>query len=136
MKTIYACTYVRKTAIEDSFEEGLVGHEALILDEGRNITAPTLEELIKKVGEAYYIDIEEIFLPSTRDDTAPGRNAFAVYLMETNDGYKPDDDQLEQWKAGKLKLFYCDYEFTVEKRVVSRVSRDEFKATGIKWDSE
>jgi len=130
----YACTQVEKRAEVDSYEDGCDPTTSkCIIWESVNFSSPTLEGLFRRLGEHYYIDIDDLWLADDDDDGTISRVGFNQ--METRDGYKASEQELAEWKEGKLTLYLCDYDFLIEKRTVEPIRQEEFSLAGLKTHS-
>ncbi len=130
MKTIYACTFVDKTAEVDDFEQGcLPGTATCVLAELCHIRADTLAGLIKRIGEHFGLDIDDVFLPEADDE---GISHMGFNRLENADGYEPTQAQEAAWKRGQEKLYQADYLFVIEKMQLLKIDDAEFDAAGIK----
>lgn len=127
-KTVYACTFVEKTAEEDDFERGCIGKRSCIIADDVNIESDTLKGLIAACGERYGLDIDDVFLP---DDDNGIVNGFGFNRLEDGDSNEPTERQKALWKERKLTLYLADYYFAVEARCVLPLTVAEFKASGI-----
>ena len=122
MKTVYACTFVEKTAEEDNYEKGLTDKRQTILWDKCNITAETLLELVDKIKNNFGVDFSYVFLQC---DDEPTR--FTTNQLENADSETPTLQEEQAWKKGELKLYLCDYSFLIEKRNVEPIGPEEFE---------
>lgn len=126
MKTVYACTFVEKTAEEDNYEKGLTGKRQTILWDKCNIVAETLLELVDKIKNNFGVDFSYVFLQC---DDEPAR--FTTSQLENADSETPTLQEKQAWEKGEVKLYLCDYSFLVEKRKVEPIPTEEFEQLGI-----
>lgn len=125
MKTIYACTRISKEVCVDDFENGCELKRTCVMDEVCNIRAPSMPELIEKLGEAYGLKkIDNVFLPN---GLGPDVAWFGFNRLEDSEGNEPSPMVEGLWKKGRRKLWLADYSFSVEKRVVSDLTAEDFK---------
>jgi hypothetical protein len=130
MKITYACTYVEKTAEEDSYENGTVdGTFVCTMSQTDNIVAPTLVKLIYRIGNAFGLDTDDVFIPGEDDEPV---THIGFNRLEDVDGNEPTESQMEGFKRGEVKLYLADYTFAIEKRIEDQITRDEFTRAGIK----
>jgi len=121
-KTVYACVHAMKMATVDHFETGCEAAGRYVMSDTVNITAETLPELVKKIGDRYGLEVDYAFLN-------PGR--FSFNRLEDAEGYPPSDSERKRWERGKLTLYLADYDFSIEKRTVCDVPPAEFDTLGI-----
>ena len=119
---VYVATHVEKLAYRWPDEDGASTKGNVILCEEINIEAPTLSRLIDKIGEAYFLEIDDVFIPGDDKDNI---TSFGFNRLE-------DEDSNESSESDDIK-FLCDYTFGIEKRVVEAlpISKAEFDAEGI-----
>ncbi len=113
MGTVYACTHVTKEVSTWHPTEGASFQRTFTMDESCNTTASTLASLIRNIGERYFLDLEDLFLPGEDCDV-------------------PSKEEEAEWERGELKLYLCDYSFHIEKRIVAPIDRSEFALAHIK----
>jgi hypothetical protein len=127
MKTVYACTFVEKCANRDNLKTGMdPKNEFCVFRESCSLTAETLPGLLEALEKRFYMKIDDVFLP-TEEDTV---SLIGFNRLETGDGEKPSEQEIAAWKKGKGTLYLADYSFSIEKRQVGEVPREEF--AGIK----
>ena len=97
------------------------------MSESINVEASSLKGLVDELSQRYGLAMDDIFIP----DDGPVR-FFDFDLMENEDCFEPTEYELEEWKAGRLKLWHAIYSFTIEKRSVEPIDPAEFQAAGIK----
>lgn len=90
-----------------------------------NIQAGSLAELIDAICKEYALDRKDFVGPGL--DDGEGIDNLNFITLECADCSEPSDVELEEWKAGRLKLYCCDYHFSIEKRTVSNVDASEFE---------
>lgn len=129
VKITYACTYIEKTAEEDSYEGGLIeGTHVCTMSQSENIVAPTLDKLIHRIANAFGLDIDDVFIPGEDDEPV---TYIGFNRMEDVDGNGASERQMEGFKKGEVKLYLADYTFAIEKRIEDPITRDEFTRAGI-----
>jgi hypothetical protein len=134
VSTVYACTFVEKTAERDDYEKGCdPDSRVTTMLERVNITAPTLAKLVEKLNDTFFLEGKP---EDFRFDEANECSAILFDRLETNDCNAPTEEQEGAWKKGELALFLCDYRFKVEKRLVEDITPEEFKAAGIKSNND
>ncbi len=129
METVYACTHVTKEVSTWHPTEGASFRRTCTMDESCNTTASTLASLIRNIGERYFLDLEDLFLPGEEDEPV---DWFDFNRVETNDCDVPSEEEEAEWERGELKLYLCDYSFHIEKRIVAPIDRSEFALAHIK----
>ena len=122
---MFACNWIEKSATRDNYETGCEISRTCVFSEKCNITAGTLAELLKRIGAAYGLELADVWFPG--DDC----NYIGFNQLETASGYKPLPRQLEEWKAGRVELFLCDYTFSIEYRETRDVTAADFAAESI-----
>ena len=90
-------------AIEDNYNDGEIG--GIVNSWTETLEAPTTEELKQKIVDATY---QEDF--TTIDDEQINEYEHATeyhtsYLADDNNQGDASDQQIEQWRAGKLRLW-------------------------------
>jgi hypothetical protein len=104
----YEIDGIYKRFEEDSYTEGCLSGTAGEFNIEATFKADTLEEVIKKASDFLGgFDMSEIQLS---EDSI---GSFSVSIMEDGDGVKATESELEQWKAGKKRLWLCDYDMDV-----------------------
>lgn len=126
--TTYAATSVEKLASHWDPNEGASIESWCVMHESLNVTAPSLPDLVAKLNERFFLTIDEFFLPGDGMEIT----YFGFNRVETGDCDEPTLQELDQWENGDLKLFLCDYTFTVEKREVQSLTRADFDRAGLK----
>lgn len=128
-KIVWACTHIVKEAEVYHFTEGCKGKRAYIMDEGCMITASSLPELINEIGDAYYLDVDDVFIPGDDEVIYIGFNR-----LENNEGDEPTEPQRKLWERGEKTLFLADYLFWIEKSLVEElmVTRKDFEEAAIR----
>jgi hypothetical protein len=127
-EVIYACTYVEKRVEVDVYETGCQGESRLILSQKEDIQSGSLEDLIERLRLVYGLAMDDLFVPDENGKIF----RIGFNRLEEEDGNEPTESELELWKRGKEWLYLADYDFLVEKRVVSPINVEEFVAAGIK----
>jgi hypothetical protein len=128
MGTFYACTFIEKRAEVSEYNKGCQGKPQTIVHEPCNVTAPTLALLVKKIGDKFALAMDDLFLPDEDGET----NRIGFNQFEDVNGNTLSERDTEEWKAGRLTVYLCDYDFAIEKRTVAPIKSEEFKAAGIK----
>ena len=127
----YVCSYVEKEAQEDDYQEGLVSETSVLtVSESQDIEAPTLGELIQKLGKYYCLDIDTVYFPADADTHT---DRFCYNRMEDAEGDTPSEEMEEQWKQGQVKLYLAEFTFFIEKREMVAVK--EFATAGVTVDN-
>ena len=130
MKTVYACTFVEKSAEEDHFENGCDPSTLVCLMHERcSIQADTLPGLLKSLGKQFCLEIDDVFV--SHDDGEINRIGFN--RLEDEEGNEPTADQKQRWEQGDLTLYLADYDFLIEKRTVEPIHLEDFTGSGIKF---
>jgi len=131
-ETIYACTHIGKHAEEDSFSGGCQPDTRVcVMCERCHITADSLPGLIEAIGEAWCLDMDDVWVP--QDDGKVNRISYNRLEYPDGQQLNGSDPYYEQWKKGEVKAFLADYDFAIEKRSVEPIPFDEFKENGIKF---
>ena len=108
-KTTYETGKAFKFAEEDVFNEGCIpgsgGADVVYIE----FIAPTLNDLILKVKDYWGLDTQDLQL--NNDDV--GHLEFQIY--EDMEGNKATDNDIEQWKQGKKRLWLVCYTYRIEK---------------------
>jgi hypothetical protein len=123
MEAVFACAFIEKRAQEDDFHHGC-DPDTLVTTmlERVNITAPSIPELIQKIGTTYCLDLDDVWID---DDGGVGRIGYNRLELANCD--EPDERQLDQWKRGKLTLYLVDFDFAIEQRHVGAVPVEAFQ---------
>jgi hypothetical protein len=124
----YAISFWTKDTQEDHYEQGCIGHATSCVAEYLNFSSPSLQGVIDHIDQNY-CKVTGIHLDSDDDSSV-----LCCSEYECEDTTPPTPEEYELWKNGHLKLWLCDYRFHIEKRIVSPVSEDEFKALGIPYE--
>lgn len=97
----------------DNFENGCTGENAQTTWIETRLSADNLPDLVA---------LAENFTGHewTKDDIEPGRMDFSG--MENANGMPPSDREYDEWKAGKIDLYLCDYSAFVESCEVADLS--------------
>lgn len=128
MLTVYACTLVEKEVEVDSYENGAdPDTRKCLLSQKENIKAQSLVELVRKIGEAYGLEMDDLFLPQ-EPVTYVGFNR-----LENNEGFEPTPAEMAKFKKGLINLWLADYTFGIEKRHLESIERGDFYNAGIKF---
>lgn len=129
MRTVYACTSIKKRVEDDSYEHGAdPDSQRCVMFENVNMAASSLSVLIKVIGERLGLEIDDVWFPGVGDDDT----RISFNRLENDDGDEPTEGEMEDFRAGKRKLYLADYDFLIEKRETSPVTLEEFQAAGIK----
>lgn len=108
---------------EDHFQNGCIG-KTQMNGGHETFTGPTIEKLIEQI--ASFVD-QDNFKNITLDACEEaGRLEISVYQCE--DGSSASEDEVQQWREGKLRLWLADYSFNIlstEKVVLSRNVTDK-----------
>lgn len=126
---MYYATHLSKEVEEYQYEHDCVGQRRCTMSDRIDIGAETLPELLKKLGEAYGLKIDDVFIPGEEEEdiTHIGFNG-----LEMGNGDEPSGYYLKRWKEGVTKLYLADYTFSVEYREVRALRLSEFTTAGIK----
>ena len=123
MNTVVACTFIEKRAQEDDFDHGCNPDTLVVtMHEPVNITAPSIAELLQKIGTTYCLDLDDVWI-----DDEDGVTRLGFNRLESANCDEPTERQLEQWKRGKLTLYLVDFDFSVERRHVGVVPVEAFQ---------
>jgi hypothetical protein len=128
--TVYACTYMDKTATEDNFETGCDPSSCITVTNQRcSLRSINLSDLLLNISTHFGIDIDNVFISEDDDNniTLIGYNR-----LENSQGDEPTDREIKLWKEGKQNLFLCDYTFSIEKRIIIPITIKDFEDEGIK----
>ncbi|WAW10015.1 hypothetical protein NB640_12485 [Oxalobacter vibrioformis] len=109
-RPIYVIDGINKTAEQDDFEQGCIlssGYSTYIAQSFYgNTPREAIEQFMDFVGLDPSSDEDcQSVLINACDET--GRVDIQVH--ETPEGCRPDSEHLEEWKAGKERLWLCDY---------------------------
>jgi hypothetical protein len=124
---VFACTHIGKRITEDNFLTGTDGTEEYTMDTKVNIVSDTLPGLLRAIGNAYALDIEEISIPPCMDDQPDNITEIQFYRDEDEQNDPPSESYREQWKDGKKRIWYACFELTIERRVISPITREEIE---------
>lgn len=131
MKTYYKVKNMLKHAEEDHPQDGCIGN-GFTLSVTVEVVGPTIAQVIKEaceflgLCEADMADAVEI--NACGDDT--GRVDVAV--MEKENGWTASERELEAWRAGLKRMWYCVYTFHVIKITEEAVVIPEDVLCGVK----
>lgn len=130
MKTIYACTFVEKCAVEDHFENGCDPRtQVCLMHERCNVEADSLPALVQALEKRFCLDIDDVFVPDEDGEiTRIGYNR-----VEDEEGDEHTEEQKRRWRIGNEKLYLADYHFLVEKRTVEPIRLAEIAGSGIRF---
>lgn len=99
-----------KISEEDSFEEGCLPETEQTHWGDDRWSDEDVAKLIERLMDfAGVIDKDSVALDSCEDI---GR--IDIFKTENGNGNEPTSDEIERWKRGECKLWYCTYSFTVE----------------------
>lgn len=103
---MYKIDGLLKFSEEDSFEEGCLPDTSQMSEVDILWTGSTPQDVINQVMEFLGVNKDSVELNACEDI---GRVDFAI--IENADGYSLYDFpiQVEKWKAGKQKAYYCVY---------------------------
>ena len=131
MKTIYVCTSYMKTRQKDHYETGCDYNTTEHCGGGQlRVSADTLPQLLEYLAEVCEIrgeKIDDVWLPGE------GSKRLCWNRQETARGTQPSPATMEKFERGEVVLYLADYDFIVEKRVVSAIDEAELTAAGIKF---
>lgn len=129
---VYACTHVSIMSQVDDYEKGCNPNTLIcVMAEKANIESDTLAGLVEKIGNEYGLEINDLWIPDDDGNKLIDRIGFS--RMEDADGCDVSEQELNDWRAGKLTLYLADYDFRIEKREVSPVPLQEFIEAKIKY---
>lgn len=134
---VYTCTFVEKTVQIDSYENGVDPNSTITaLSEPCYTDASSLPELIKKLGQNYGLNIDDVSLNTVNVDngikTVEKVTFFSYNRLENVDCNEPAESEMALFKKGEIKLFLCEYCFMIEKQAIELIKADEFAGIGIK----
>ena len=125
-----------KISEEDSYEQGCFGPGND--DSGSDsFSGDTLDELFESILEFLCMDTTPEAMRDTIEINScgePGR--VDISRMEDAQGYEATKHDLELWKQGEKRLWYCTYIFGVQHvdRKVEELQWDPFAAVVTLWD--
>ncbi len=96
---------VYKVITQDDFEKGLIGQSQ---DEGQVFSFQSDDLNFVKNRLENHTNIKIV-------ESEPYDDRLDCSVLETNDGFKANDQQIQLWKNGKLNLFLADYSIYMEK---------------------
>lgn len=132
MKTKYACIGIIKVVTEENFNQGtLPDTEVYTMDEATNITASTVDGLIKAIGNYYCLDMKDVQVLEKYDENYSGVRWLVYERLELIDCSEPSEKQLEEWRKDEIRMWNARFEFKVEKRIVASLTEEECKLAGI-----
>jgi hypothetical protein len=134
----YACTHVEKEVVEDDFQRGEQPKTvALVMDEGVNIKAKTLPDLLRRIEDYFCLEglVESVRRPPEHEGM-DRVTALHYERQETDAGEEPREGEVRDWREGRQTLFTARWVFHIEKRVVSPVDFKDFVEAGIKLDGQ
>ena len=128
MNIFFASVYIEKRVEIDDFEKGCDPNTTrIIIAEPCHVTAKTLPELIEKLGKAWGLEMDDIFVSDDDGEV----NSIVFSRLEDGDSNPPTKRQEAAWKEGKVTLFLADYTFAIEKRTVESIKLADFVSAGI-----
>lgn len=123
MKTYYQASGWMKMSEEDIYEDGCQPDTGGLTADTEIFQSETLDGLLKELLSFTGADTEAIQLNACEET---GR--VDISTMENDYGYPASDQQLAEWKDGKIRLWNCIYTFTVEKITSETVNLEEITA--------
>ncbi|TXH15399.1 MAG: hypothetical protein E6R03_07270 [Hyphomicrobiaceae bacterium] len=113
MSYVYKCTGWEKYAEVDDYEKGCDGKGRCVAsDQIRPIAAKSMPELIKKVGEYFGLELDDVWVGNLES------GSIGFNRLEDGAGFEPTPTHLEEWKRGDRTLYLCDYTFFIEKHAL------------------
>lgn len=117
MATRFEISGCLKHAEEDVFADGCIPPGSVTAIDV-TFQGSTAEECVKAFRDFVGpVDDGDVELDACEED---GR--VDVQIMETDDGIAADDDDVEEWKAGRLRLWLCTYTAIVERVTRERIA--------------
>lgn len=107
-----------KFSEEDSWENGCLPETAISFSGDEYFEADNLEKLIDRRGEFIGQEDRCNYLLDSCDEA--GRLDIQQY--ETAEGLPATEKEIDDWKAGKKKLWLAVYSFYIEKHAIEHVS--------------
>lgn len=102
----YVSTYCNKLLTEDNFNQGEIGAS---FEDGFDyvIAGGNLNELLGKISELTGATRAAIDVNPTGEEV----NRISAYTLENEGGEVASSNEIEQWKAGEIKLFAVTWDF-------------------------
>ena len=123
MKTYYQAAGWMKMSEEDLYEDGCQPNTGGLTDGGEIFKSDTLDGLLQELLSFTSADAEAMQLNACDD---LGR--VDICTMENDYGYPATQQQINEWKEGKMRLWNCIYSFQVEKITAQTVNLEEITA--------
>lgn len=127
-KPIYAATSATKEIAEDHPTEGESLVRTCTMSEAITIQSDTLRGLIDRIGIRYGLAMDDLFIAADDGEPVTG---FDFDRYETASCDEPSAREIEQWQAGKFRIWHAIYSFTIEKRSIEPIDFAEFQEAGI-----
>jgi len=105
---------------EDVYEDGCQPNTGGLTDGNEIFKSETLDGLLNQLLDFTSADDDAMQLNACEET---GR--VDISTMENDYGYPAPDQQLAEWKDGKIRLWNCIYTFTVEKITSEIVNLEE-----------
>lgn len=128
-RVVYAATSVTKEVSDWHPDDGAGTERWTTISEDINLRAATFKGLLARLAAEYFLTLDDVYV-SGEDEAVEW---FDYSRVETDDGDEPDEDEIQRCREGDLKLFCCDYSFTVERRTVGPVPRARLVKEGVKF---
>lgn len=114
----WAATYIDWESIEDDYNEGEGDESYNVLMESIFITARTPDELIEELASRYG-------LPDRKDYWTAFDGRLELTFLVNDDNIEADDRDIEQWKAGRKRLWAAHVSVRIVRVAVRSVSTSE-----------
>lgn len=99
-----------KSVEEDDFLEGCIPETYFLVELNVSFKSKTKKEIIEKIKRFYNVNDDDILLNSCDE---AGR--VDIQILENEYGEKADNEEIEKWKKGNVKLYLATYTHIVQK---------------------
>lgn len=113
--TAFETGLCQRYAKVDDYKEGCLPNQYHNTFFNLDLSAPTIQELVKKIKEQFDVDDDSIEYDACGE---PGR--IDIAQTQDDEGTPATPDQLASWRKGKTRLWYVVYTI-----VVTKVTREE-----------
>jgi hypothetical protein len=123
MNTYYQANGWIKFYEEDVYQEGCIPHTGGMIDGKELFRSETIDGLLNEFLLFTGANREDIQLNSCDE---AGR--VDIFVMEDDHSSMATRGQINQWKAGEIRLWNCIYSFQVERITAETVNLEEITA--------
>jgi hypothetical protein len=108
--TTYETGIGLKHVEQDIFNDGCQPDTAITFEANEAFVANSIEVLINEIKTQFDVTDESLLLDSCEE-----KGRIDVQTLETDDGIKASDRDIDSWKKGEKRLWMCTYSYNVQK---------------------